>query len=82
MSAERDAARARVVADLSARDNQPFEKLVDRYCAFGTAAECAERIAAFQDAGVENLVVKFTCSPDEQLDQQAAFAEGVLGLIR
>jgi probable F420-dependent oxidoreductase len=72
---DRDAARARVVADLSMRYNQPFDRLVDRYCAFGTPAQCAERLTAFRDAGVRNLVVKFTCAPGEQLDQQAAFAE-------
>ncbi len=78
---DRDLARKRVVADLSTRYNQPFETLVDRYAAYGTPAECAERIRAFQDAGVSTLVVKFTCSPEEQLDQQSAFAEA-LPLIR
>jgi probable F420-dependent oxidoreductase len=78
---DRAAARARVAADLSARYNQPFERLVDRYCAFGTPEDCAERLAAFIGAGVRNLVVKFTCAPDEQLDQQAAFAE-ILPAVR
>jgi probable F420-dependent oxidoreductase len=79
---DRDAARARVVADLSSRYNQPFETLVDRYCAFGPPAACSETIARYLDAGVTNLVVKFTCAPDEQLDQQQAFAEDVLPAIR
>ncbi len=78
----RDEARRRVVADLSARYNQPFDKLVDRYCAFGPPADCAESIGRFLDAGVDNLVVKFTCAPDEQIDQQRAFAEAVLPLLR
>lgn len=78
---DREAARKRVIADLSERYQQPFDTLVDRYCAFGTAARCAERIAAFREAGVTNLVLKFTCAPAEQLDQQAAFAE-VLPLLR
>ncbi len=43
---------------------------------------CGERLAAFLDAGVRNLVVKFTCAPDEQLDQQAAFAEILPALRR
>jgi probable F420-dependent oxidoreductase len=79
---DRDAARRTVVADLSSRYNQPFETLVDRYCAFGPPAACAETIARYLDAGVRNLVVKLTCSPDEQLDQQQAFAEEVAPLIR
>jgi alkanesulfonate monooxygenase SsuD/methylene tetrahydromethanopterin reductase-like flavin-dependent oxidoreductase (luciferase family) len=81
VSDAREASRARVVADLSARYNQPFEKLVDRYCAFGTPGQCAETIAAFVDAGASNLVLKFTCRPDEQLEQQQRFAEGVLPLL-
>ncbi len=82
VGATREIARKRAVDDLSARYNQPFEKLVDRYCAFGTASDCAERIAAFQDIGVTNVVIKFTCSPDEQIDQQGAFAEAALPLFR
>jgi len=75
-------ARKRVVDDLSTRYNQPFEKIVDSYCAYGTPADCAAQIEKFLDAGVTTLVVKFTCRPDEQLDQQAAFAETVLPLLR
>jgi probable F420-dependent oxidoreductase len=77
----REEAKKMVVADLSARYNQPFEKLVDRYCAFGTPAQCAEAITGFLEAGVRNLAIKFTCPPEEQLDQQAAFAQGVLSLL-
>jgi probable F420-dependent oxidoreductase len=79
---DRETARKRVVQDLSARYNQPFETLVDRYCAFGTPADCAEAIGRFAAAGVRTLVVKFTCAPDEVLAQQAHFAEEVAPLIR
>ncbi len=79
---DRETARGRVIADLSTRYNQPFEGLVDRYCAFGTPAQCAESIERFVAAGVSELVVKLTCAPDEQLDQQSALAEGVLPLLR
>lgn len=77
----REASRTRVVADLSARYNQPFEKLVDRYCAFGTPDQCAETVTAFAGAGASNVVVKFTCRPEEQLEQQQRFADGVLPLL-
>ncbi len=82
VGADRETARRRVVDDLGARYNQSFEKLVDAYCAFGTPAECAATTQRFLDAGVAHLVLKFTCAPDEQLDQQAAFAEQVLPLLR
>ena len=77
----REETRRMAVADLSARYNQPFEKLVDRYCAVGTPAECAETIASFLAAGAVNLALKFTCPPEEQLDQQAAFAQSVRPLL-
>jgi len=79
---DRETARGRVVADLSTRYHQPFEGLVDRYCVFGTPAQCAESIERFVAAGVSELVVKLTCAPDEQIDQQSALAEGVLPLLR
>ena len=82
VASDRETARRRIVDDLTARYNQPFEPLVDRYCAFGTAADCAATIGGFLEVGVSNLVLKFTCTPAEQLDQQAAFAERVLPLIR
>jgi probable F420-dependent oxidoreductase len=81
-ASDRETARRRIVSDLTARYNQPFESLVDRYCAFGTAADCAATIGRFLEAGVTNLVLKFACTPAEQLDQQTAFAEEVLSLIR
>lgn len=82
VASDRDVARTRVVQDLSSRYNQPFETLVDRYCAFGTPAECAQAIRRFAEAGANNLVLKFTCAPDEVLDQQARFAADVIPLLR
>jgi probable F420-dependent oxidoreductase len=82
VASDREQARARVVTDLSTRYNQPFEKLVDRYAAFGTPADCAEAIGRFAAAGVTDLVLKFTCAPDEVLEQQARFARDVLPLVR
>jgi probable F420-dependent oxidoreductase len=82
VAADRAAARARVLADLAGRYHQSFETLVDRYCAFGSPAQCAETIAPFVDAGVRNIAIKFTCTPAEQTDQQAAFAEAVMPALR
>jgi probable F420-dependent oxidoreductase len=78
---EREDARRRVVADLTARYNQPFDALADRYCAFGRPADCAAAVGRFIDAGVRHLVVKFTCTPEEQIDQQRVFAEEVAPLF-
>ena len=35
------------ISNLSRRYNQPFETLVERYCAFGTPDQCLEKINAF-----------------------------------
>jgi alkanesulfonate monooxygenase SsuD/methylene tetrahydromethanopterin reductase-like flavin-dependent oxidoreductase (luciferase family) len=62
-------ARQMAIAHLSRLYNQPFEPLVDRYCALGTPAQCLEKIQAYIDAGMANLVLSFTC-PAEQVTEQ------------
>jgi alkanesulfonate monooxygenase SsuD/methylene tetrahydromethanopterin reductase-like flavin-dependent oxidoreductase (luciferase family) len=70
-----------VLEDLGRWYGQSFEAVVDRCCAFGTPAECAETVRLFADAGVDLVVIKLTCGPAEQRDQQAAFAEAVIPLV-
>jgi probable F420-dependent oxidoreductase len=77
----REAGRRMVVEDLDRWYRQSFDAVVDRYCAFGTPAECAETVRSFADAGVDLVVIKLTCAPAEQRDQQAAFAEAVIPLV-
>ena len=63
------------IDNLSRRYNQPFEHLVDRYCAFGTPDQCMEKIQQFMDAGMTNLAFNFTCTAEqvpEQLERCAA----------
>ncbi len=57
------------IANLSRRYNQPFDNLVDRYCAMGTPEQCLEQIQSFIDAGMRHLVFSFTC-PAEQMPEQ------------
>jgi probable F420-dependent oxidoreductase len=57
------------IANLSSRYNQPFDTIVDRYCAFGTPDQCLEKINAFMEAGMTNLALSFTC-PAEQMAEQ------------
>ena len=63
------------IDNLSRRYNQPFEHLVDRYCAFGTPEQCLEKIQQFIDAGMTTLALNFTCTAEqvpEQLERCAA----------
>jgi alkanesulfonate monooxygenase SsuD/methylene tetrahydromethanopterin reductase-like flavin-dependent oxidoreductase (luciferase family) len=77
----REVGRRMVMEDLARWYGQPFDAIVDRYCAFGTPAECAETVRQFVDAGADLVVIKLTCHPAEQRDQQAAFAEAVIPLV-
>jgi alkanesulfonate monooxygenase SsuD/methylene tetrahydromethanopterin reductase-like flavin-dependent oxidoreductase (luciferase family) len=44
--------------------------LVDRYCVAGSEDECATRLRAYADAGVEHLIFNIGCAAgDELLDQ-------------
>jgi probable F420-dependent oxidoreductase len=56
------------VEKLSRRYNQPFEALVERYCALGTPKECVERLRRFVDAGARHFILSPLCD-DEVLGQ-------------
>jgi probable F420-dependent oxidoreductase len=64
-----ETAKQMAITNLSRRYNQPFETLVDRYCAMGTPEQCHEKIQAFIDAGMANLIFSFVC-PAEQIAEQ------------
>jgi probable F420-dependent oxidoreductase len=49
------------VEKLSRRYNQPFESLVERYCALGTPKECADRLQRFVDAGARHFILSPLC---------------------
>jgi len=50
-------ARQRAIQDLSIRYNQPFDRIVDRYCVLGTPDQCAERLGQYVEAGVRHLIL-------------------------
>jgi probable F420-dependent oxidoreductase len=52
------------VEKLSSRYNQPFETLVERYCALGTPRECVERLQRFADAGARHFILSPLCDPE------------------
>lgn len=70
------------IDNLSRRYNQPFENLVDRYCAFGTPEQCMEKIQAFIDAGMTNLAFNFTCTAEQMPEQIEQCASELLPLLR
>ena len=49
--------------------NQPFDTLVEKYCALGTATECVATIERYIEAGVEHINVIPICPPVAVIDQ-------------
>lgn len=49
-------AHERANQDLSVRYNQPFDRLVDRYCVLGSPDQCAERLGQYVEAGVRHFI--------------------------
>jgi probable F420-dependent oxidoreductase len=56
---------------LSTNYNQPFDKLIDRYCAVGTPDACIARLQAYIDAGARDIILVPTTSDAADFEQQA-----------
>jgi probable F420-dependent oxidoreductase len=56
---------------LSANYNQPFDKLVDRYCAVGTPHACIARLQEYIDAGARDIILVPTTSSTADFVHQA-----------
>jgi probable F420-dependent oxidoreductase len=77
-----ETAREMAIANLSRRYNQPFDHLVDRYCAIGTPEQCLEKIHTYIDAGMANLIFGFTCPAAQMPEQIEWCAAEVLPRLR
>ena len=68
---------------LSTNYNQPFDKLVDRYCAVGTPDACSARLQAYIDAGARDIIlVPTTSGPADFVQQAQRLARDVLPRLR
>jgi probable F420-dependent oxidoreductase len=56
---------------LSTNYNQPFDKLVDRYCTVGTPEACIARLQAYIDAGAHDMILVPTTSDAADFEYQA-----------
>ncbi len=61
--------------------HQPFDDLVDRYCALGSPESCAETITRFTDAGARHFTVIPACPPERFMDDLRAVAADVIPLV-
>ena len=72
------------VEKLSSRYNQPFETLVERFCALGTPQECVERLQRFAEAGARHFILSPLCDNDNDALEQhlAIYAREILPQCR
>lgn len=71
-------ARNRAIEQLSYRFNMPFEKIVDKYCAYGPAERIISELQTYVDAGTNHIIVGLVMPEEERMDHVAKFAEEIL----
>jgi alkanesulfonate monooxygenase SsuD/methylene tetrahydromethanopterin reductase-like flavin-dependent oxidoreductase (luciferase family) len=68
---------------LSTNYHQPFDRLVDRYCAVGTPEACSARLQEYIDAGARDIIlVPTTSGPADFVQQAQRLARHVLPRLR
>jgi probable F420-dependent oxidoreductase len=73
----------RIAAErLSRRYNQPFDHLVERYCALGTPKECVERLQRFVDAGARHFILSPLCDSEALGEHLQIYARDILPQFR
>jgi probable F420-dependent oxidoreductase len=74
-----DRARALMLEHLAERYDTSFSPhAIERYCIAGTQEDCARRVRAYAEAGVQHLVFNPAVAPDRLLEQVDRLAEVVL----
>ncbi len=77
-----DKARREGIADLEYRYKQPFDKLIDKYCAYGPPARIAETISKYIEAGANQILIGLTMPEDRRQEYTERFANEVLPQLR
>jgi probable F420-dependent oxidoreductase len=67
---------------LSERYNQPFDNLVERYCALGTPAECVASLQRFVDAGARHFILSPLCDNGALAQHLETYAQEILPQFR
>ncbi len=75
-------ARNRAIEQLSYRFNMPFEKIVDKYCAYGPADRIIENLAEYVQHGANHLIVALVMPEEERMEYVARFAEEILPALQ
>jgi len=78
MAESAEEGRDKAIEQLSYRFNMPFEKIVDKYCAYGTSDQIVESLSAYVAAGANNVIVGMVMPEEERLDYVERFATDIL----
>jgi probable F420-dependent oxidoreductase len=75
-------ARRRANQDLSIRYNQPFDRIVDRYCVLGPPDRCAQRLGEYVESGVRHFILVPIAPPPELPTHLEVYAGEVMPKVR
>ncbi len=82
LARNRDEARREAAEYLAREYRQPFDHLVDRYCALGSAGECIETIKRFVEVGVDHVTLIPTVPPERFVDDLRHLADDIVPFFR
>ena len=71
-------ARNMAVEVLTYRYNQPFEKIVDKYCAMGPPSRIVETLSRYIEAGTSTIFIGLIMPPEERTTHIERFAKTVM----
>ena len=75
-------ARQKAIEVLSYRYDQPFEKIVDKYVAFGPPDKIVETLSRYVEAGATKILTGLIMPPDQRMPYLERFAKEVLPQLR
>ncbi len=78
MHDDREYARRLAIEDLGWRYNQPFDRLVEKYCVYGTPEQVREQLHEFVEAGVTDFVLAPVQEEGRERETVARYDEDVL----
>lgn len=75
-------ARNKAIEQLSYRFNMPFEKIVDKYCAYGPADKIIEELGQYVAAGANRLIVGLVMPEADRITHVEKFAAEILPALQ
>ena len=75
-------ARNRAIEQLTYRFNLPFEKIVDKYCAYGPPARIIETLGDYVRAGANHVIVGLVMPAEARMEYVEKFATDILPALQ